>query len=402
MRDHWPALFLLPLGILIGYLLPHPADRAAPPSPSPAATSGPSRTRPPERDTLSASRIRALVETIATRDRSNPPPVVPITDIPAVIAQLLSQAGPYGLPWELKSAIDKMLTQWAKEDFNGALAWATAYPNLNAASNFLQTILKVHAKEDFDNTLAILATLRDTPGLHVEVGSELFGLGVKRGAGQAFEILDASISYDGGSSGSTADFPADFDFAIFAKLISDRIEQAKSENKQVGFDFFPSNLLDEWAKRDPTAALEFYLGDTDLPFNDLGNITNTFLNISDPSSTYPWLGEQYQNLEGKQRSKFVEGLTSVYPWEMGSQPLIGLANSLPTPALRERMATEMLAGFGSRGRNGQMPYLDLLIIIPPRKSASQPSHKIISSMASPPRPIKNSPNSESPAHRSRT
>ncbi|MDP4625596.1 MAG: hypothetical protein NWT08_10725 [Akkermansiaceae bacterium] len=309
--------------------------------------------------------MRAFADSLAnTKSNERPESVeeVAIGDIPGIIELLLQQSGPSGLSWKLRSSIDEMLTKWAKEDFHGALAWATAHPNRNAATDFLETILKEHAAENFDETLAIIASLQNEPGLNLELGSELLETAAKRGAKEAFEVLALFPSNDGSYGGSPTDFPTDFDFQTFAELVSAHMKE--HEGSSSPFEHFPTNVYEEWAKVDLQSALQFYLREGELTYGDLGDITKSFLDISEPSSTYPWLSEQYSTLDDESRKRFASGLDSVFPHEMGAKPLIGLLESIPNTALREEMLGHMLEGFGGTTRGDDMTYADLLTVLP--------------------------------------
>ena len=98
----WLSYLLLPLGILIGYLIPHPSSA---PAPLTDTSSPPPRRNRPEvpSDPARSARILALADRIGKGDRSgedNSSATVAIADIPAIIERLLSQAGPSGLSWQ--------------------------------------------------------------------------------------------------------------------------------------------------------------------------------------------------------------------------------------------------------------------------------------------------------------
>lgn len=357
---------LFPLGILTGYFIPRPqaVDHSATEKDTFASHDNPNRPRSTARP-LEDARIRSLADEITNRNRSSEQETKPIAtaDVPAVIAHLLSQAGPSGLSWQTRSEINDMLGNWAKEDFESAYSWASSYPNRNAARDFLEAILKEHAKTDFDGTLELILKLKNESGIKLDMGSELFAIASKRSVRDAFNALAASPSDGSGFSGGPAEFPEGFDFKTFAELTAAHLKK-EGTSAHSAFSHFPTNVLSEWAKVDSTAALEFYLSNENMPFNNLGEITGTFLNIAKPESTYPWLAEQYANLEGAQRSKFGGELDSVFPYEMGITPLVELVQSLPNQALRTEMISDMLEGFGSSVRGNDPMYIDLLQLLP--------------------------------------
>ncbi len=358
---------LFPLGILIGYFIPRSETTDHSESKNDTFASrddSPNRPRSSARPIVD-SRIRTLADEITNSNRTNREERKPIAtaDVPAVVTHLISQAGPSGLLWPVRSEINDMLSNWAKEDFDSAFTWASSYPNRNAAKDFLEAILGEHAKTDFDDTLTLIHKLKDESGLKLDMGSDLFEIAAKRGVKDAFNALAASPSDGSGFSGSSAEFPPGFDYKTFAELTSAHLKK-EGKNAYSAFSHFPSNLLEEWAKVDSSAALEFYLTNENMPFNDLGEITGTFLNIAKPESTYPWLAEQYANLEGAQRSKFGGELSSVFPSQMGTTPLVELVESLPNQALRTEMISDMLKGFGGSVSGNDPIYIDLLLLLP--------------------------------------
>lgn len=361
----WLSYLLLPLGILIGYLIPRDADSHSITQESPPPRKD--RSKPRATDAEKSERIRALADGITKKRKGHSddsdPPEAEIADIPAILERLLSQVGPSGLPWDVRSEINEMLQRWAKEDFEGAYQWARTHPNENARRDFLQAILQAHAETDFDSTLALLKSLQSDDGIILYLGSELFDTAAKRGAREAFEVLAAFPSESGGRGGSGAEFPEGFDFKTFAELSA---KYAKDTKGSYPFSHYPTNLLEEWAKIDATAALEFFIANEELPFNDLGSITKTFVNMAEPTSAYPWLHQQYEDLDGDQRARFAGDLHSVFSYEMGAAPLIGLANSIPSPELREQLVFDMIKGFGGvfTGVNRAQPYVDLLSVLP--------------------------------------
>jgi hypothetical protein len=213
--------------------------------------------------------------------------------------------------------------------------------------------------------MACVKKIKEQSDIDLNLGFQLFDVAAKRSALEAFNVLAAFPSDNGGYGGSTVQFPPGFDFKTFAELTSSHIKNNKKRDYSV-FSFVPTNILGEWAKVDSSAALEFYLSNKEIPFTELGEITGAFLNVGKPETTYPWLSEQYAALEGSQRSKFAGQLNSVFPHQMGVEPLVGLVESLPTAALQKEMISDMLKSFGGHlvGNNNEMMYLDLLSLLP--------------------------------------
>ncbi len=367
---------LLPLGIAIGYFIPRPAPEQpsiVQPSPAPREQ----RPKPASASPEKAARIKALADSMTknSTNYSEKPAhqTADIADIPAILDRLLSQVGPSGLSHQARWYIDQLLQRWAKEDFEGAYHWAKTHPNENARKDFLKSILKSRVVADYDGTLALVKSLKNDEGITLDMSSELFGAAIKRGAKQAFEALALCPSVNSGMTGSSTVFPKDFDFKTFAELAAQHAKVAEN----APFSFFPSNLLESWAKTDATAAFDFYIENETLPFNDLGNITKAFLNIAEPASSYPWLQQQYESLTGEQRAKFAADLESVFPSEMGAAPLVNFANSIESPQIRENIVKDMLKSFGTmtRGGDDSYTYIDLLNVLPTPEKRLEAIHQ---------------------------
>lgn len=339
---------LFPLGILAGYLIPRSVPVGAPASENETLAprnSGPHRPRATP-NSHENERISSISKAIKNnkRNRNTEQINVKASDVPAVIAKLLSDVGPSGLPYSVRTEINKMLTNWAAEDFDSAYAWACSNPNRNAAKDFLEVILDEHAKPDFHATMAMIHDLKGSD-IDLKLGQQLFDVAAKHSAQDAFDVLSTFPSTDGSYSGGTMEFPPDFDFKTFAELTAAHMQ--KNGISDSAFSYFPVNALEEWAKVDSSAALEFYLSNQKIPNSSLSDITDNFLDINDKKSTYSWLAKQYSSLEGAQRSKFGGDLNDVFPRELGSTPLVELVDSLPTQSLKKEMIFDMIKSFGS-------------------------------------------------------
>lgn len=81
-----------------------------------------------------AARIKRLADSIGKNSHDDTKEYAldkaDLSDIPAILDRLLSEAGPSGLSSETPEAMDKMLERWAKDDFESALHWAKTHPIL--------------------------------------------------------------------------------------------------------------------------------------------------------------------------------------------------------------------------------------------------------------------------------
>jgi hypothetical protein len=364
---HLPYL-LFPFGIVIGYLIPKQSSSLATiVEKTPPARE--ERTKAMSSTSEKSSRIKLLADS-AMKNTCNSSllATAEISDIPAILDRILCQVGPSGLSSQTRYAIDAMLARWAKDDFDTAFHWAKTHPNENARKDFLEGVLKNRAETDFEGTLALLKSLQSEDGITLELGSEMLDAGLKLGARQAFEALSLCPSDSHQSSGSSSEFPQDFDFQTFAELAAQHTKNIKTYHP---FSYFPSNVYEAWAKNDLNAAFDFYLTHGELQFNDLGSITKTFLNTAEPASTYPWLLQQYESLNAEQRAKFAGDLDDVFPYQFGVTPLVKFANSISSPELKENMVNDMIKGFGTTQREpNEYFYIDLLSTLPtPEKRA---------------------------------
>ena len=99
-----------------------------------------------------------------------------------------------------------------------------------------------------------------------------------------------NVTFDSGSTGTSASFSENFNFLEIAQKTIALIR----EHNGASPSSFPTNFYKEWATRNPSEAMEFYLTDLkdkndNLPFNDLGNIIQGYLSVANTRESTPWL-----------------------------------------------------------------------------------------------------------------
>ena len=255
----------------------------------------------------------------------------------AALEALASQAGLNGLDYQVKSLMEKILENWAIEDFDGAWQAARATSNRDLADFMMKEVLGQLAKTDPDRAFAIhLEQKAVDPNFYSNAPKRILDAKLKLGAADYVEILK-QLPFGGNCTGSTVEFASDFDFQFAA----DGFAKLKAEQANKNPATFPTNFYSEWAKRDPEAAFASWATNGSLPFNDLDGILKG-METQSPGTSAVWLAEKLQD-PAISRVKVVEGLTEL-DTDLPSR-ISAVANALPDDAASDGFLTEFLASF---------------------------------------------------------
>lgn len=369
MRKPWFPYLLLPLGILIGYLLPDPTPGAG--------SSSHSSEAPSKRTKLSAenhssrenekARLMALALTAGSDDISkngNIANEISLSDIPGVLQELLKLSGPNGLHYIAGENYRKLLERWAAEDFTSALAWADRHPSSEVRKDALRTILYQHLETDLKETTELVLRYADKENLELGLEGVLFLAIVKEGAIETFDFL-LKIPYRGGDSHrSPGHFPEGFDYPLFmSKLVEHQASQPRGT--YLPFRFFPSDVLSKWAKIDRDSALDFSLTNPEIKLEGFSNVLERFMDYSDMEKSSRWLSNLIATSSPEVREQIYEVADDLIPPTLGAAPYFSLIEKLPDTALKQEAVGSLLSEivvFPSSKRN--RPYLPLINLLP--------------------------------------
>ena len=236
-------------------------DSAAPARLRDQRMSGPSRT--PSRDfpaliSQMHEHRRGSEEIEKTLEELNP------EEIPELLESLAKKAGMSGLDWRDRELFEEVLEHWYGESPEAAIAWVMALENPSDRTTMLQNLVELEAETDLEQALQLVEQFDAQQEGGLAIPWALMQKGVDHDVGMLLRLCKLGLKPDGGTSGSGCSYPSGFNF----KGALEGLKKAKDEAPE-GYDFstLPSNLLSEWAKRDPNAALEWALQGNDLSFN---------------------------------------------------------------------------------------------------------------------------------------
>jgi len=369
MKKQWLPLLFLPLGILIGYLIPHSSQNStAEENPSQVRPDRPNRPGGSRSSTASeTTRISAIVLSLQDMDpkqRESFTNEVALEDIPGLLNSLLQQAGPDGIDYQTREIYNRMMLRWASEDFPGALAWADRHPVAAVRRNALRAILSERIADDYDGTLALYLQYRDKENLDLYMSYNFFQEAVKAGPQAAFDLLLNFQTQDGGANGGDGGFPQGFDYPAFMSLVADHY-LSRPEGSTNQFSYFPSDVLEEWAKIDRDAALDFFLKAPDISFQEFSEVGRQFIDFTDIKSSVSWLENQIRTATPENRKRILGDAGSLFPDEMGVSPFLTLVDGISDEPLKREVTGQLLRSLGRTSRsNGPNPYLLLINTFP--------------------------------------
>jgi len=367
MKRQWLPYLLLPLGILIGYLIPKKADA---PSGITSESPPPRKNRPssPPRLPDQSLRIRTIIDQadgVSSQDWEQFTESIRQEDIQACLNELLARSGPGGLPYGMREEFDALLGNWAGADFKAAYAWANSIPGEQAKTDLLTVVLSRHAVSDFQETIAIVRGLTDRQGRKIHLGDEF----LSAAAGVSAELFAEAVSLSSIDMNDPFEgnvrYPEEFDFKTAAWLI-ENASKNRPKNEPVEPITIPHSFISEWSKRDTDGALDFYLKTNLATIYDMGQIVGEKFDMSKPAESFPWTLEKISEFPTEQREKFIRNLPGVYQ-DNSVETLIALANSAPTTAAKQELVMSMLKGFGHSRTDEKLLYADLLTLLPTRE-----------------------------------
>ncbi len=185
-------------------------------------------------------------------------------ELPELLDALSATAGLNGLSSEDESLLKRILGIWYQEDSEAALTWVRALSNEKDRLQLLHGFVELEGKEDLDRAFALLDELRDETGAAPRVPVIMLEKAAARDAETLMRACLAGLSKRSGSGGTELIYGDDFDFEAILNGLAEAVASAPAGHN---FSTLPSNLIKEWAKRDPQAALDWTFEDKKVPFN---------------------------------------------------------------------------------------------------------------------------------------
>jgi hypothetical protein len=184
--------------------------------------------------------------------------------IPELLAALARKAGLNGLAGEDETLLEHIVEYWYQQDRTAALDWVAALGNERDQRALLQELLNLETKQGLEGALALLDEFEGQFSEGLRVPTSLFRTAAARDVETLLQVCRATMGERASSVGITVDFVDGFDF----EGALNGLAEAQS-NLPEGYRFgaIPGSLLEEWAKRDPQAALDWVGLDKDVMFN---------------------------------------------------------------------------------------------------------------------------------------
>ncbi len=194
---------------------------------------------------------------------------IPISEIPALLAEWQKRAGFSGVDSTQQKAIKQLIAQWYEQDANGVLTWLAAIEPKADRNMMLTGVLLFEAGRDWDRALAIAEQFgsREEDGLRMP--GEFYDKMGECDAPLVMKILQAFTKSSHSTSGNYINFKDGFDFAAMGQMLT----QAKEADASLHFSSFPANFLDAWSERDCSAAWDWIVKNPETaPFADIKNV----------------------------------------------------------------------------------------------------------------------------------
>ena len=171
-----------------------------------------------------------------------------------LLGELVRRAGFTGLDYKDAESMVNLVAAWYDREPEAALGWVLAFENAKDREQLLTGIIGKVSGKDLKQGLALLQQYGRKENGGWLMPMELFQGLTQLGADGMASALGSFISTDGNSGGSSLTFPQDFDFR---RLLDGVAEIQKGLKGEQAIGMVPSNLLSEWAKRDPSSAWEW-------------------------------------------------------------------------------------------------------------------------------------------------
>lgn len=222
--------------------------------------------RPNGTDT--GSKLTGLTEAVYDDEFEGQLAMIEASEIPKLLAQLGERSGFLGLDYEDEDVLEKLLQRWYDLEPEAALLWTLDLGNPKDRRELLDTLILHQAESDLDQAMEMVrAHARDEDG-EIDVPLSLLDYALEQsvddGAEKLLEVCRLGIAKDDGYSGTSLEYPEGF---AFEELLNSLADLGDSLSEGQGLSLVPSNLLSEWASRDPEAAYAWLEAGREVPFN---------------------------------------------------------------------------------------------------------------------------------------
>jgi hypothetical protein len=225
------------------------------------------------------------------------------SEFPALVESLTLNAGITGLDYKNRAKLETLLVGWSSRDPDAAIAWAAVLRNPQDRKAFLNDIIDGICNKDPEKALELTRNhCRDEEGnwdVPYQVAQSIVSM-------EPDAMLDAvkSLLSSNNSSGQEGTFPSDYDF----RKALDGLAEIKSSLKSgQRIALYPSNLLTEWTRRDPSASWKWISEGEQVSSDDVEDFLETYCASADVASAAQMMvsaGERFKSPDAHYRAAF--------------------------------------------------------------------------------------------------
>lgn len=333
-------------GFATSWLVKPTAGGADSPAPVPSREHASNSTRP-VKDAAKprfAEQLKALVEARYNEAKTKEAlDQVKTEDFPRLIDELVRKAGFTGLDYRARSSVDDLIAEWYHRDPDMALAWVLAQENTVDRENLLRGLIGKVMKIDFKQGLALLLQTGKKEDGRWNVSMEFFeGLG-RLNEEEMLRALGAMTCAKDAWLGGEVKFSGDFDFR---RVLDGLTEIRKGLRGGEEVAAVPSNLLEDWAKRDPTAAWEWLQQHERLPYARPESFFKGYRSVTSTGDCAAFLAEVVGNNDSPSLEERFRSAWSVLSQEPNTEMLSAFLQKSPSGRL------ESLTGLFYASMNG--------------------------------------------------
>ena len=252
------------------------ASSAAPSASLPTKTSNDRPTGADDRkrmdDLLSQVTQQARQAMFQQKAEPDQGPAIDVADYPKLLETLQQRAGLSGLSFEDKGAFGKLLGDWYAADPSRATNWLRSLKNAADRKELGEVLIAAATKNDYEGAIRLMQDFSSGADGALQVPEPLMKAAAKRGADELLKLCLLSPS-QGSAFGYPVSFPQNFDFRAAIQGF------AEAEAKGVKPSSYPSNLWDEWAKRDSETAFRYFVESKSK--GSLGQLDSYFSNLAE-------------------------------------------------------------------------------------------------------------------------
>lgn len=187
-------------------------------------------------------------------------------EVPVLLAALSERAGYFGLGSRDEEVLGKLLLHWYDADPDAALVWVLARASAADRERLLDQLINHEAGRDLDRAIALANRYLRVADGAVNISGRMLKEAVDQGPEKLLEVLRLGVGRSRESSGSDMAYPAAFDFH---RVLDGLSELSKSLEEDEAITTVPTNLVEEWARRDPQAAFEWVSQGHEVPHNGM-------------------------------------------------------------------------------------------------------------------------------------